>query len=335
MEWLRLSKNTEGPRYFQTESGKPMNLFGMARCQGCCGTETKLHGDAGDVAAHFKNLKCNIIRLAVHVFGDTGERGDMPTEDLIELCGGYNEEGINKFIDKYVDPEIQLIKKQGMYIQLDLHDYPQGRVHDDEAIIKFATDRYIPIWREFAKRYKDEPQIAVYEIWNEPYPADCVTALKDSPEWVAMIRKFYIEAVKAIREFDQRHVIMASDYNAGWGTAWEVCWKEIGNDIDEYKNTCFSIHVGKKQLDDEHPEYCEWLEKTPAENNVCFYMGEVETEPGIQSVKGIGSLMELIMKTADTHHYPTVLWRPHGDEVNYVKYWREDVEKFTAGTIDF
>lgn len=29
-QWLRLSENTEGPRYFVDEGGKPVNLFGMA-----------------------------------------------------------------------------------------------------------------------------------------------------------------------------------------------------------------------------------------------------------------------------------------------------------------
>ena len=335
MEWLRLSKNTEGPRYFETESGKPVNLFGMARCQGCCGTETRLHGDAGAVAAHFKDLKCNIMRLAVHVHGETYERGGLPADDLIELCGGYNEEGINKFIDTYVDPDVQLIKKQGMYIQLDLHDYPQSRVHEDDAIIKFATEHYIPVWREFAKRYKDDPQIAVYEIWNEPYPADCATALKDSPEWVQAIRKFYIEAVKEIRKIDKRHIIMASDYNAGWGKAWEICWKDHLDEIDELNNTCFSIHVGHEQLDYNYDDYGAWLIRMADKYNVCLYMGEIETEPGIETVKGIENLVELITSTADTHHFPAVLWRPHGDEVNYVKYWRDAVAEYTAGTIDF
>ena len=335
MEWLRLSKNTEGPRYFETESGKIMNLFGMARCQGCCGTETKLHGDAGDVAAHFKNLKCNMMRLAVHIHGETWERGGLPADDLVLLCGGYNTEGINKFIDTYVDPDVQLIKKQGMYIQLDLHDYPQSRVKGDDEIVRFATENYIPVWRELAKRYKDDPQIAVFEIWNEPYPADTATALKDSPEWVESIRKFYMEAVKAIREIDQKHIIMASDYNAGWGKAWDICWKDYHKDLDEFNNTCFSIHLGGQQCEVEHPHYGEWLAKVPAENNVCLFFGEVETEGDCNTLTGIVNFIEFMAKYADTHHFPAALWRPHGDEYNYVTEWRDCVEKYTEGTIDF
>lgn len=186
-----------------------------------------------------------------------------------------------------------------------------------------------------AKFYKDEPQISVYEIWNEPYPADCSTALKDDPEWIKGIRKFYTDAVKAILEIDQKHIIMASDYNAGWGRAWEICWKDYCKDLDEYNNTCFSIHVGHEQLDYNYADYSDWMIRMAAENNACLYMGEIETEPGIETVKGIENLVELITKTADTHHFPAVLWRPHGDEVNYVKYWHDAVAVYTDGTIDF
>jgi len=335
MDWLKLSENTTGPRYFVDESGKPINFFGMARCQSCCATERKLHGDAGDVAAYFKNLKCNIIRLAIHISGNSGENDGMVT-DKIEYCGGYNTEGINKFIDEFVDPEVQQIKKQGVYIQLDLHDYPQRAVQGDEAIVKFATDYYIPIWRELAKRYKDDPQIAVYEIWNEPYPADVATAVKDSPEWVASIRKFFIDAVKAIREIDQKHVIMVSDYNAGWGKAWEVCWKDYHKDLDEYNNTCYSIHIARKQLEKEHPDYADWMVRMADEHNVCLFMGEVETEgEALMSAQSLDNLLELITKTEATHHFPTVLWRPRGDEINRVDQWRDVVAKYTEGSIEF
>lgn len=331
MEWLKLSNNTEGPRFFVTESGKPINLFGMARCQSCCATETYLHGDAGAVAKHFKNLDCNIIRLAIHVHGDTGERGDMPTCDMIEMCGGYNPEGINKFIDTYVDPDVQLIKQQGVYIQLDLHDYPVPQ--EDMEIVKYAREKYIPIWRELAKRYKDDPAIAVLELWNEPYPADCATALKDSPEWVKAVRDFFFEIVEEVRKIDKKHIIMVSDYNAGWGKAWEICWKDYCKNLDELNNTCFSIHLCNTQLEDEYPEYTEWMCRMAEENNVCLFMGEIETEPGIQTVGGIKNLVEFITKTADTFHFPAVLWRPHGDEANYVKYWREAVKNYTKDTI--
>lgn len=328
MDWLKLSENTAGARYIADENDRPINLFGMARSQACCATELINYGGAGGVCAHFKALGCNIIRLAVHLRGDSGERGDMPTCDLVELCGGYNRDGINKFIDTFVEPDVRAIKQHGMYIQLDLHDYPP--VQSDREITEYARRHYIPVWRELAARYVNDPCIAVYEIWNEPYPADVASALKDSPEWIKAVREFYIDAVAEIRKTDKRHIIMASDYNAGWGKAWDNCWREHLDMLDtECRNTCFSIHVSDQQLDKEYPEYGEWLLDTAEKNNACLYLGEIETEGGIQTVKGIENLTALLEKSEDTHHIPAVLWRPHDDETNYVRYWQEFAKRYT------
>lgn len=332
MDWLRLSDNKTGGRYFTDEKGNPVNLFGMARCQGCWNTEQKRYGGACGVAEHFKKLGCNVIRLAIYLRGQTYERDGWPVTDMIELCGGYNEVGINRFIDMFVDPDIREIKKHGMYIQLDLHDYPPTDI--DEEIVRFAREHYIPLWRELAKRYKDDPQIAVFEIWNEPYPADVATALKDSSEWVESIREFFFEAVAAIREIDKKHVIMVSDYNAGWGMAWDVCWKEHYKSLDPVcNNTCFSIHVSDKQLEKEAPGYMQWVLDTMEEQNVCMFLGEVETEGGISTAQGIINLIDVIVSSERTHHLPAVLWRPHTDEINYVEYWTDTIKEFISHNI--
>ena len=64
-------------------------------------------------------------------------------------------------------------------------------------------------------------------------------------------------------------------------------------------------------------------------------MGEIETELGIQTAGGKERLVELLEKTAETHRFPAVLWRPHGDEANYVDIWRDAIAKYTEGTIEW
>lgn len=332
MQWLSLSKNKVGARYFVGEDNQPINLFGMARCQSCaCCSEDPVYGGVDGVAKHFKNLGCNLIRLAVDVRTSSGERG--PHKDYIEECGGYNEKGIRSFIEKYVAPEIEVIKQNGMYAILDLHEYPPSEL-DDIGIVDYAFEHYIPIWRGFAEYFKDEPAVAVYEIWNEPYPADIALALKDSPEWIARIREFFLYAVGEIRKIDQRHIILASDYNAGWGKAWDLCWKDYCHTLDPMDNTCFSIHLCDKQLEREAPEYPDWLLDTAVSNNVCLLYGEVETEPGIATANGIENLVKLIENNEDTHHIIAVLWRPHTDEANYVDIWKDFAKRYTAQFID-
>ncbi len=327
MKWLKLSENKSGARYFVDEDGKPINLFGMARCQSCAvHSEDPVFGGAGGVAAHYKALGCNMIRLAVDVRTSSGERGYH--DDYIEECGGYNPEGIRAFIEKYVAPEVEEIKNEGMYILLDLHEYPPAEL-DDVHIIKYAREHYIPIWRAFAEYFKNEPAVMAYEIWNEPYPADVATAMKDSTEWVAGIREFFFDAVSEIRKIDARHVIMASDYNAGWGMAWDICWKDCCHRLDTAENTCFSIHLSDKQLEKEVPQYTDWLIDTAKDNNVCLLYGEIETEEGISSQKEIENLVKLIKENEATHHITAVLWRPHDDKSNYTYIWSDFAKEYT------
>ncbi len=325
LPWLKLSENTEGSRYFEDESGKPVNLFGMARCQ-CCAwcSEDSQYGGAAGVARHFQNLGCNVIRLAIDV---TNPAAQMGAHDYILECGGYNEAGINRFIDRYVEPDLRAILDEGMYVVLDLHEYPPEGVDE----VQYAREHYIPIWRELAKRYKDEPGIAVFELWNEPYPADVSLIQKGDEDWIAGVREFFIDAVNEVREIDKRHVIMVSDYNAGWGTAWDATWGYHQQRLDPvYRNTCYSIHLSNQQLDIEAPNYADWLIRTADANNVCLVYGEVETEPGISSVKGMVNLVDLLRKNETTHHPAAILWRPHNDEINYVSYWTDFVKGYTA-----
>ena len=324
-QWLRLSENTEGPRYFVDEGGKPVNLFGMARCQSCAwGSENGPYGGAAGVARHFQSLGCNLIRLAIDV---TDPAAQMGAHDYILECGGYNEAGIDRFIEKYVDPDLQALMDTDVYVMLDLHDYPPKGADE----VAYAREHYIPIWRGLAKRYKDEPRIAVFELWNEPYPADIALVQKDDAAWVKSIREYFIDAVEDLRRIDQKHVIMVSDYNAGWGMAWDTCWKDYSHLVDPvYRNTCYSIHLSNQQMDKEDPVYGEWLIRTAAENNVCLLYGEVETEPGISSVAEIVNLVSLIRDHESTHHPVAVLWRPHNDDINYVSYWTDFVKEYTS-----
>ena len=324
-EWLHLSENTTGPRYFVNESGEIIQFFGMARAQCCAQScEDGPYGGAAGVARHFKNLGCNVIRLAVDITDLSKEKG---IADEILLRGGYNEAGINRFIDEKVDPDLQAIMNEGMYVILDLHEYPpQGA---DE--VAYAREHYIPIWRELAKRYKDEPRIAVFELWNEPYPADIALVQKNDAAWVKSIREYFIDAVEDLRRIDQKHVIMVSDYNAGWGMAWDTCWKDYRRLVDPvYRNTCYSIHLCNIQLENEAPHYADWLVRRAEECNACFVFGEIETEPGIATTVGMENLVKLLRESADTHHFAAVLWRPHDDTSNYVPVWTDFAREYTA-----
>ena len=335
--WLRLSDNTAGPRYIVDAEGNPFQLYGMARCQSCAPLdEDPVYMMADGVAAHFKEMGCNSMRLSIDVVNQS-----FPNGDFIEDCGGYNEEGIQKFITQYVDPDVQAIIGQGMYVILDLHLYPKGDPEDPDPadLVRQARERYIPIWRELAKRYRDEPMVAMYELWNEPYAADQGSLkLTDSGrikegkyrgyDWKSDVRDFFIDCAAEIRKIDDRHMILVSDWNAGWGCAWQSMWGDDPYAADPVeKNLLFSVHAGHMQLSEEAlfgagfnmDSY--WAELAD-KNNIALHFGEIEAEEEADT-DCLGHFVRMIGSREDTHHYSVMMWRPRGDERNRVDLWGE------------
>lgn len=337
--WLSLSQNKTGPRYLVDSTGSPFPLFGMARCQIHAPSEDATFGGIDGLCKYFKSKGCNSIRLAVSSFNELDRN-----LDLIEQCGGYNETGINKFIDKYVNPDVQAIIRNEMYIVLDLHEYPPAIPEGDPdpgLVIKYAREHYIPIWIELAKRYKDEPLVAVYEIWNEPYPAD-QGSLKIGIDgkisqgtylgydWNANVRQFYMDCVEELRKIDTRHLIMVSDYNAGWGTAWATTWKDYKHMLDPlYDKIIYSIHASRQHTDNENGDglyYASYWANSASNNNICRMFGELETEQHLATEQSMGDFIGMLDKYKDSHHYSVFLWRPHKSENNnydYVSVWSE------------
>ncbi len=322
-KWLTLSQNTTGARYFVDSLGNPVQLFGMARCQSHADSEDLLYSSTADVNSltkHYSDLNCNFMRLAI---------------ECSEICqegGGVSTDDINRFISNKIDPDVQAIIRSGMYVMLDVHMYPPTAPEDEdgaEYTVQYAYDNYIPLLTELAKKYADEPMVAVIEIWNEPYPADQTTLEYNRETWNELVRQFYIDAVSEIRKYDKRHVLLVSDYNAGWGTAVPETWKGYYTQVDpEYNNTAFSIHASAEQLDTDFEYYSAWYKTTAANNNLCLLFGEIETEGELMTEAGLQNLISFFSETKDEFHFSGALWRPHSDEANYVYLWKEWISDY-------
>jgi len=127
------------------------------------------------------------------------ERDDAP--------GKYREEGF-----ALVDRVVNWCRRHGLWVVLDLHSAPGCQASDWNAESGFGEvqlwddehfqARTANLWREIARRYRDEPTVLAYEILNEP-----VTAI---PEQVSRLNAFHHRCIAAIREVDQRHVIVVN-----------------------------------------------------------------------------------------------------------------------------
>lgn len=335
-KWLSVSRNTAGARFIVDSAGQPVQLFGMARCAYHSeDDEDPVYGGIEGLVSHFRSLGMNLIRLSIHE-----SKNEQPA-DLIEACGGYNPEGIRRYIQRYVEPDVQAIIQQGMYVILDLHMYPPTTPHPS-GLLDYAREHYFPIWRELAAYFKDEPMIAMYELWNEPYAADqgalCISEQGliiggegDGYDWNSGVREFFVELVQLVRSIDDRHILMLSDFNAGWGAAWRTTWKghveRIGG-LDG--NLVFSQHAACEQLGSQaFPRMSKYWEALADEENIALVFGEVETEEELMHGEAMDHFIAWLAATAPTHHFAAILWRPHDDERNYVAHWQDFAACYT------
>ena len=336
--WLTLSTNIQGPRYIVDANGNPFRLFGMARCQfhepwG----ERPQYGTIRQQCEHFKKLGCNSMRLSVYFNNEVN-----PGVDFVEQCGGYNTAGIKKFIDTYVEPDVRGIIDSGMYVMLDLHVYPQTT--DPKQLFEYAEAHYIPVWRELAKRYKDEPMIAIYELWNEPYAADAgsipvVNGKVGDFDWNAAVKDFYIKCGAEIRKYDTRHMMLVSDWNSGWGAAWASTWAVNKYAADPtYKNLLFSVHCNAehtKGLFDKDPSDGDWENyntywaDTASRYNIALIFGEVEAEEKVDTDQ-LPTFIRMIGERAREYHYPVFLWRSRNDERNRTDLWSSFAKSYAT-----
>ena len=139
----------------------------------------------------------------------------------------FNEYGFNM-----IDYTIKQCKKNDLYLVLDLHGAPGGQTGtniDDSKYSKpelFEKRIYqlqtITLWKEIAKRYKDEETIIMYDLLNEPLP-----------DWNNHLNKYleplHEEIIKAIREEDADHII--SIEGAHWATDFSTITKKLDDNM--------------------------------------------------------------------------------------------------------
>ena len=135
-----------------------------------------------------KNTGANTIRLPFHykLFTD---------EDFMGLTAG--QDGFAR-----VDSVVEWCREADLYLILDMHDAPGGQTGDniDDSYgypwlfeSEASQQLYCDIWRKIADRYKNEPVILGYELFNEPN---------------GKLEDIYKKGVVAIREVDNNLIIL-------------------------------------------------------------------------------------------------------------------------------
>jgi endoglucanase len=129
----------------------------------------------------------------------------------------YKEAGFTRF-----EQVLNHCEKHGLYVILDLHSaqgWQNVHWHSDNASrislfweVPAYQDRYVALWQEFARRYKNRAVVAGYDLLNEPcsnndlgdYPWNIRANYKPNFDRMNAV---YRRVVSEIRKIDSRHII--------------------------------------------------------------------------------------------------------------------------------
>ena len=177
----------------------------------------------------------------------------------------------------WIDRALGWARELGLYVILDLHGAP-GRQsvehHTGQADVnKLFKDpamvaQTLNVWRRIAKRYADHPEVAGYDLLNEPMGAP-----NDATLYVVQDSIY-----RAIREIDSRHLIFIEDGYKGIEQMPDPA-------VVGWQNVVFSPHCynfsAKNEAD--HGKNLEAfvakIEKQRGERQVPIYIGEFNIEP--------------------------------------------------------
>jgi endoglucanase len=134
---------------------------------------------------NIKSLGADVIRLPIRMHSMTSGSPDYTVDPLLF---------------KFLDMAVNWAEKYQIYIIIDNHSFDSVK-NTENDIDKIL----IPVWEQFARRYKDRSNYVIYEILNEPH------GISDA-RWGEIQGR----AINAIRKYDTKHFIVVggTDYNS-------------------------------------------------------------------------------------------------------------------------
>lgn len=120
---------------------------------------------------------------------------------------------------RWLDRAVDMATSNGVYVILDMHGAPggqstdqcTGRAGQDKLWEPENRKRAAFLWHEIARRYRDNPTVAAYDLLNEPYFN--YRGENDDATLVSTMDQL----IRAIREVDQKHLIFCAGSLRGLG----------------------------------------------------------------------------------------------------------------------
>ena len=243
MKWLR----TSGPRIV-TEDGQPVRLRGVG-VGGWLNMENFITGYPATETAHRDAMREALGQRRYELFFDSFLTNFFAADDAACLAAlGMNcvripvnyrhweNDATPGELDQrgfeHLDRAIRACASQGIYTVIDLHAAPGGQNHHWHSDNPFHQplfwrhrqfqDRAIHLWEAIAARYANRPEVAGYNILNEP-----------ADESGTALPAFYRRAVQAIRAIDPNHMVFLD------GNRYAREFPHFG---DPLPNSVYAIH---------------------------------------------------------------------------------------------
>jgi len=137
------------------------------------------------------------------------------------------------YLQSFVDQDVQWAKAAGIYIILDMHQYnwaekfggsgapdwavqayPANELGLREAVSEFWADdnlqaHLLSVWTQLAQHYANEPAVAGYDIFNEPWIYTSIIPTLNATR----VDAFDTKAIQAIRAADKNHILFLEPAN--------------------------------------------------------------------------------------------------------------------------
>ena len=202
IKWLKADGT-----YIKDENG---NIFLL---HGCCVMDFRRDLTEEDIK-RMLSWGFNVIRISIGW-------------DIIEPSPAKYNYAYLREIDEFV----KMCKRLGMYVILDMHQWRWCRKYGGHGIPEWLCEEYdtedeakiafwrnpsywtylAEVWRMLAERYRNEPTVAAYDLFNEPNaPMDVI----EPEELSEIIAQFYNTLIKAVRSVDKRHICI---FEPIWG----------------------------------------------------------------------------------------------------------------------
>jgi endoglucanase len=177
-----------------------------------------------------------------------------------------------------IDQAVAWAGARGIYVILDMHGAPGSQSDQDHTGMagrnEFFKDpinvtRAETIWTQVARRYRDNPAVAGYDLVNEP------TGTPNSDTLYVVTDRLY----RAVRAADPTHLVFIEDGYTG------IQYMPFPGPCG-WTNVVYSTHYydfKAKSADDQankSAEYIASVEKERQRRQVPFYVGEFGLEPG-------------------------------------------------------